>query len=277
MADLTIKYKDQPIVELSESSTKTLKTGGKYCEGDISVEYVKPAGGGGGGAIEPYTEETYDSNGNLIAVAMHGHTNIRNKALYECSSLASVTIGNSVTKIGENAFYRCGITSVTIPDSVISIEAYAFQYSSLVSVTIGNSVTSIGGSAFHNCSSLKSVMMPDSVTSIGNYAFAKCKLLESITIPNRVTSIGDYAFTECNSLKSVTIPDSVTSIRKNTFKSCANLTSVTFNGTPSSIASNAFDSCANLTTINVPWAEGAKPFAPWGATNATINYNYTGE
>ena len=47
MADLTIKYKDQPIVELSESGTKTLKTAGKYCDADISVEYVKPAGGGG--------------------------------------------------------------------------------------------------------------------------------------------------------------------------------------------------------------------------------------
>ena len=49
MADLTIKYKGQPIVELSESGTKTLKTAGKYCEGDITVEYVKPAGGGGSG------------------------------------------------------------------------------------------------------------------------------------------------------------------------------------------------------------------------------------
>ena len=45
MADLTIKYKGNPIVELSESGTKTLKTAGKYCEGDISVEYAKPAGG----------------------------------------------------------------------------------------------------------------------------------------------------------------------------------------------------------------------------------------
>ena len=47
MADLTIKFKGQPIVELSESGTKTLKTAGKYCEDDISVEYAKPAGGGG--------------------------------------------------------------------------------------------------------------------------------------------------------------------------------------------------------------------------------------
>ena len=48
MADLTIKFKGNPIAELSESGTKTLKTAGKYCEGDISVEYAKPAEGGGG-------------------------------------------------------------------------------------------------------------------------------------------------------------------------------------------------------------------------------------
>ena len=48
MADLTIKFKGNSIAELSESGTKTLKTAGKYCEGDITVEYAKPAGGGGG-------------------------------------------------------------------------------------------------------------------------------------------------------------------------------------------------------------------------------------
>ncbi len=48
MADLTIKFKGQPIAEMTESGTKTLKTAGKYCEGDITVEYSKPAGGGGG-------------------------------------------------------------------------------------------------------------------------------------------------------------------------------------------------------------------------------------
>ena len=47
MADLTVRYKGNPIVELSESGTKTLKTAGKYCEDDITFEYAKPAGGGG--------------------------------------------------------------------------------------------------------------------------------------------------------------------------------------------------------------------------------------
>ena len=46
MADLTVRYEGNPITELSESGTKTLKTAGKYCEDDITVEYSKPAGGG---------------------------------------------------------------------------------------------------------------------------------------------------------------------------------------------------------------------------------------
>jgi hypothetical protein len=54
------------------------------------------------------------------------------------------------------------------------------------------------------------------------------------------------------------------------------LVSLTFEGTPESIANAAFVACDNLTTINVPWAEGAVANAPWGATNATITYGYTG-
>ena len=45
MSDLTVRFKGQPIAEMTESGTKTLKTAGKYCEDDITVEYAKPAGG----------------------------------------------------------------------------------------------------------------------------------------------------------------------------------------------------------------------------------------
>jgi hypothetical protein len=51
---------------------------------------------------------------------------------------------------------------------------------------------------------------------------------------------------------------------------------LTFKGTPTSISTTAFGSCTNLKTINVPWAEGAVAGSPWGATAATINYNYKG-
>ena len=92
---------------------------------------------------------------------------------------------------------------------------------------------------------------------------------------NYVTSIDDYAFDHCTQLALTSLPESLTSIGNDAFSNCHTLTALTFKGTPTTIASTAFYSCTNLTTINVPWAEGAVEGAPWGATNATINYNYT--
>lgn len=94
-------------------------------------------------------------------------------------------------------------------------------------------------------------------------------------MPDSITKIGDFAFAY-SGLTSVTIPSSVTNIEMQSFGYCKSLTSVTFNGTPSLIRSDAFYNCSALSTINVPWAQGAVSNAPWGATNATINYNYTG-
>ena len=75
------------------------------------------------------------------------------------AGLPEYTIPDSVTTIGNNAFYNCSsLTSVTIPDSVTTIGERAFEYcSSLISVTIPDSVTTIGGYAFRECSSLTSV------------------------------------------------------------------------------------------------------------------------
>ncbi len=158
-----------------------------------------------------------------------GLTSIEPYAFYNCTSLTSVTIGNSVTSIGSYAFSLCsGLTSVIIPDSVTSIGDGAFyNCTSLTSVTIGNSVTSIGSYAFGLCRRLTSVTIPDSVTSIGNSAFCYCSGLTSVTIGNSVTSIDRFAFEGCFSLTSVTIPASVTSIGSNPFAYCYLLESIT--------------------------------------------------
>ncbi|HIF9292725.1 TPA: leucine-rich repeat domain-containing protein [Photobacterium damselae] len=110
------------------------------------------------------------------------------------NQLTSVTIPDSVTKIGRSAFFENQLTSVTIPDSVTEIGDWAFAKNKLTSVTIPDSVTEIGPSAFQN-NQLTSVTIPDSVTEIGHLAFINNQLT-SVTFPDSVTKIGDGAFNE---------------------------------------------------------------------------------
>ena len=118
--------------------------------------------------------------------------------------LADTYEGVPVTHIYEEAFRDSDITRGTIGNSVTSIGDDAFYYcTSLTSVTIPDSVTSIGNYAFRDCYDLASVTIGNSVKSIGEYAFAWCSSLTSVTIGNSVTSIGERAFYYCRSLASV--------------------------------------------------------------------------
>jgi uncharacterized repeat protein (TIGR02543 family) len=176
-------------------------------------------------------------------------------------SLTTVTIGNSVTSIGTNAFSNCSdLTSVYISDLAawcnISFSNYYsnplhyadhlyLNNNEITDLVIPNSVTSIKNYAFHGCDGLTSVTIPNSVTSIGHYAFYSCSGLTSVTIPNSVTSIGYAAFSGTG-LTSVTIPNSVTSIGERGFRECSRLTSVTIGNGVTSIGNNAFEFCSSL-------------------------------
>lgn len=83
----------------------------------------------------------------------------------------------------------------------------------------------------------------------------------SPTLPGDLTTIGYSAFSGCPNLALTSLPSGVTSI--------------TFEGNPKTIHSSAFNGCSNLTTIKVPWSQGQVANAPWGASNATIIYDYT--
>ena len=137
-----------------------------------------------------------------------------------------------MTKIGGWVFSGCSsLTSITIPDSVTSIDNYAFYHcSSLTSITIPDSVTSIEQNAFHGCSSLADITIPAGITMIGEYAFGWCRNLAEITIPDSITNIGDRSFWS-SGLNSITIPDSVKSIGEQAFGDCVGLLDVYYTGT----------------------------------------------
>ena len=144
-------------------------------------------------------------------------TSIGNCAFASCTSLTGIWVAEGNSHYASDAsgvlfnkdmttLVQCpgAFAAYTIPDSVTRIGERAFYYcTSLTSVTIPNSVRSIGKWAFSHCTSLTSVTIPNSVTSIGDGAFASCTSLTSVTIPNSVTYFGEWAFDDCTSLTDV--------------------------------------------------------------------------
>ena len=114
----------------------------------------------------------------------------------------SFTFGDSVEHVPAYLCYKMyNLTSVTIPNSVTTIGDNAFSgCSGLTSVTIGNSVPTIGGNAFRGCSGLTSITIPNSVTSIGYGAFADCSKLGKVILGSGLTEIEEDAFRECKKL-----------------------------------------------------------------------------
>ena len=274
-------------ITIPNSVTSIGKDAFKYCSGLTKVNYL--------GTVDKwveidfnsyysnptsYAKNLYINNELLTDVKITTADSIKNYAFYNCQSIKSVEIGESVTSIGKVAFEDCsGLTSVTIPNSVTSIGPNAFsQCSGLTSVTIPNSVTSIGLSAFSFCSGLTSVTIPNSVTSIGSSAFDGCSGLTSViwnakncedfssstfspfkdirssitsfTFGNEVEHIPAYLCYGMSNLTEMTIPNSVTSIGSSAFDGCSGLTEVTIGNSVTSIGKYAFFDCSGLTKVN---------------------------
>lgn len=170
-----------------------------------------------------------------------------------CTDLKNVNIPNSVTAIGNSAFYRCtSLKSVTIPDGVTFIDHMAFADSGLQSVTIPGSVTSVGSGAFYRCADLKSVTIERGVGAIEDSAFMECTGLTDVTIPGSVSTIGEQAFYGCTALETVTISEGVTAIDDLAFYDCANLRRADLPDSLTSLGNGVFTGCPKLESLTVP-------------------------
>ena len=212
--------------------------------------------------ITSISSNAFDNSMVKEVIISEGMKTISSYAFRNCSSLASITIPDTVMIIEDGVFYGCtSFTSFVIPDGVTSIgNSVFFNCTSLASITIPDGVTSIGDYVFFNCTSLASITIPDGVTSIGDEAFYNCKSLTSVSIPNSVTSIGNSVFFNCTSLKSATIGKGLNSISDKAFYGCTSLTSVIIPLNVTYIGSYAFYGCTLLTSITIPdgvkWIDG---------------------
>ena len=179
--------------------------------------------------------ETVTNNGTEYSVTTIG------VSAFKGSAVTSVSMPESITSIDYDAFYECeNLESVTLPESLTTLGSDAFYFcKSLKAVKIPSGVTAILGSCFSECSSLESVIIPEGVTTIGEYAFYSCELLKTIKIPSKVTAIPGSCFCGCSSLESVTIPEGVTTIGEYAFFGC-NHKELTLPSTVTMIESGAF-------------------------------------
>lgn len=207
------------------------------------------------------------------------------------SSIKTVTIGNGVTSIGEEAFYFCSnIASVTIPCSVTSIGDDAFlNCDSLTEVSypgtleqwneisVGSNNSNLPKNVIYECNSSEPYhggvcgenlfwklytngelvisgtgAMTDSITSMSRPWYTYISSIKSVVIHNGVTSIGYGAFEYCDNLANVTIGNSVTSIGDMAFFFCTSLKSITIPDSITSIGMGAFEGCLSFTSITIP-------------------------
>lgn len=218
-------------------------------------------------------------------------TSIPDYAFFGCKGLSTITIPESVTRIGGGAFRECSnLTSVnfnavhcstsfsTSGESVLP----AFGNPSITTVVFGNKVEEVPNYLFWGCKGLTNVTFTENIKSIGNAAFYDCISLQSVEIPSGVTSIGGHAFKGCSnlatvnfgavyctnaatmekgqlqpafenaSITTVVFAEDVKNIPDNAFANCSGLVNITLSGALQTIGENAFLNCTSLKTITIP-------------------------
>lgn len=211
-------------------------------------------------------------------VVEDGITSICDYAFEGSVRLQTVSIAQSVTSIGDEAFVRTGLTRIDLHDGITHIGVQAFEASHLEAVRIPAGVTTLSGGVFKTCKWLKNVVLHDGITAIGGNAFSGCTALQSIVIPDSVVFMDGFTnctalkeitlsrntryistacFQGCTSLEEIHLPDSVEEIGNSAFENCTSLRVVSIGPGISEIDHNAFEGCSSLIRIEVseenPW------------------------
>lgn len=261
------------------------KTGGTatMTVAEMATAVAGISGGGSSGTTLPSNYITFTKTGNdVVDIDIYGSYG-DGDYIYPTNNIyywALIALQLTSTVVGDtnvNVNFHSPITA--IPPGFASLNGCGAPGSHILNVNLSNTVMYIEHHAFDLVGRLN-LTLPTNLRVIGDYAFQYTEVSYT-TFPSLLREIGSYAFRNCPGLTQLEIPyQNITNIKNYAFRSCSNLTSVSFVGDRDPDASaltmgnNVFTGCSNLTDIYVPWSQGDVANAPWGATNATIHYDY---
>ena len=179
--------------------------------------------------------------------------------------------GYIVESIGRSAFLWGKMESISLPDTVKTIESYAFQSSDLKTVELPEGLESMGSGVFSGCTALTEAEFPSGMKEIPSSTFYECRSLTSFCIPESVTAIGQNAFSGCSALAALELPDSVESIGMSAFSGCSSLTEFDYPMSWKTAGSSIFSGCSSLTEICVPEGVTELPANAFSSARQLVN------
>lgn len=194
---------------------------------------------------------SYESKVHIkTAVVCDGITGLPKGAFKDCDRLTTVSLPQTLTAVGAEAFYGCDqIKEIYLPNVTSIGDSAFYKCSKLEKLTLGNGLKTIGNSAFYYCKALKTVSLPEGLETIGEYAFQKCTKLTSISIPNSVKSMGKGAFMDCTELAAVSVGTGLAQIKEEVFSGDKHIKTVTLHNSLTVVRDGAFTGCTDLETV----------------------------
>lgn len=169
------------------------------------------------------------------------------------SLINAVIIDEGITSVPRSAFTGAPVVTVSLPESVVSIEELAFsECAHLKSIDLPNNLQTIGSNAFYS-SGLQTISIPETVSFIGSQAFGWSRISSTLHLPSSIQTIEREAFWNCN-LTDIIIDEGITIIPEGCFGYNENLTHVSIPESVISIEKRAFD-CPNISTIDYGGSE----------------------
>ncbi len=247
----------------TKDKTRLLSIGSDYAVTSYTLpktvtQIDEPALTGRGGGS--YFTEILVEDGNMAYCSVDGVLYNKDKTVVVAYPSGRIgrdyVMPESVTAVGNSAFFYADLTSITLSSSLSEIGDYAFSGCKVLTgrLTLPAGVKTIGESAFGSCRQLTGIDLPSGLLSIGRDAFLFCEGIEEIVVPRSVRTIGGNAFYGCKSLKSITLSAGMKKLERSTVYNCAALEKLVIPSSITEIEENAIARCPNVTIYS---AEGS--------------------